>query len=231
MAPEGPNLAQEERVKMKNEFEYESELIKNHIRKPIPNKSFASKIKRLPTQYQENAPDPGTFYSDPMLKQQEKEEKANTTKEEMIKKNNMLKANREKNFRNVTRSSIPAKKDKYGYTYIKNDDDENVVDVVANFNPFIIAGDNSDCVGPGHYDINYKKMDTGKKGTKIRYDEKNPRFKVDPRSCGPEIGPGIYDAGKKPVPNYKFKGTSNFLNHNIPRSVLEFDTKIFNKNI
>lgn len=144
----------------------------------------------------------------------------------------MVKLNRENNFRNVTRASIPAKKDKYGYTYIKNEEDENIVDVVANFNPFIIGGENADCVGPGHYDVEYNKLDHKVKAPQIRFDEKNPRFKNVAKPCGPEIGPGTYDIPKhRNVPNYKFKGTANFLNHKVPRSVLEFDTQIYNKNV
>lgn len=60
------DLATEEKVHLRNEFAYESDMIRSHLRKELPNKSFTSKIVRLPSEYRENAPDPGVFYTDPM---------------------------------------------------------------------------------------------------------------------------------------------------------------------
>lgn len=137
--------------------------------------------------------------------------------------------NREVNFHKATRPSVPGKRDKFGYTFMRNAETPAIVEVVANFNPFIIAGDSTDCVGPGHYDVPHETLDPAIQAHKITYSKKNPRFKIDKRACNSTIGPGVYDPNVM-VPNYKFKGTSNFLNRG-PRSVMEFDMQIFNKNI
>lgn len=53
-------------IESRNNFTYESEIIKKYLRKPLPQSSFDSRSRRIPVKKPESVPDPGVYYKDPI---------------------------------------------------------------------------------------------------------------------------------------------------------------------
>jgi hypothetical protein len=82
----------EEKLRLRNEFAYESKIIRAHLRREVPDAGFHSQIKRLPTAYLENAPDPGTFYQDPVSTHIQKMAKKEKVKQDYSKAREIIKS-------------------------------------------------------------------------------------------------------------------------------------------
>lgn len=144
-------------VRARNNFEYESEIIKHYLRKPLPNASFDSRSHRIPCKKSTSIPDPGHYYEDPMTKNVAKIMNAGSYLQKNLEKNKFLDANKDKMFRNQNKPSIPGKNEQFGYTYCKTDDNS----MIRNFNPDMMSGDirhKSLCAGPGEYDPRYNQI-------------------------------------------------------------------------
>ena len=118
MEPEKENFELDEIVRARYIFADESELIKQYVRKPVPDTNFESAIPRLPTpsKQKEKIPDPGYFYQDPVQNHIQKIYERDLNVLNYNEKKSVIKKMRRKYFRNENRPSIPGKMEKFGYT-------------------------------------------------------------------------------------------------------------------
>ena len=212
-------------VQSRNNFQYESDVIKRYLRKPMPNYSFDSTIKRIPDAKKlTNSPDPGKYYKDDLKEKCQQLHEAGLFIKQKLDKNDTVNThnNSSKNTKNLP--SIPGRNEQFGYTYL----DMNPKNAVKNFNPNILEGSNNNSAGPGHYDLNYNELEKHIPANKMSITGglgKRKRNPIPETGTGNYVGPGSYDPHFM-VPNYKFKPSPNFMS-NGPRSNLDDEQRKF----
>lgn len=229
MEPQENSLEADEIVRARNNFSYESNIIKHYLRKPLPNPSFDSNSRRIPDKKKREGPDPGKYYNDPISCKIQKIHNKTAAIEEINYKNDAIKSMRHQYFRGQNKPSIPGKNEKFGYTNYgsvgdTNQDASDMIDMVRNVNPDILPGDHNICVGPGEYNPDNNNLKKHVSAPKMHGGEKEKRFKENRTATGNFIGPGAYNINDM-IPNYKFKPSASFQTTG-PRSVQEQDVKI-----
>lgn len=212
-------------VQSRNNFQYESEVIKKYLRKPLPNYSFDSKLKRIPDHKKlTKSPDPGCYYKDDLREKCYHLTEAGLFQKQKMDHNEHMKGLRDGHNYPKNLPSIPGRNEQFGYTYM----DMNPTNAVKNFNPNILDGSKSNSVGPGHYDPVPCDMTKHVPATKMSCTGglgKRKRNPIPEVGTGNYIGPGSYDPHYM-VPNYKFKPSPNFM-HSGPKSTQDEEQKKF----
>ena len=123
-------------IESRNNFAYESEIIKKYLRKPLPQSSFDSRSRRIPAKKSERVPDPGSYYKDPVELDIKKIQGHNEAYSESQRRKDVIKGARDKYFRDQNKPTIPGKNEKFGYTFLKFDQAIKE-EAFRNFNPDI----------------------------------------------------------------------------------------------
>lgn len=214
----------EDVIASRNNFEYESEVIKKYLRKPQPNSNFDSRSLRLPKKKFAKAPDPGDYYKDPVELEIKKIQVKEQNNALLNKKNDIVKIAKEKYYREQHKPSVPGRNEKFGYTFVKTEDYKLNGEAFRNFNPDVLAGDAKNSVGPGEYNPKKISLEKHVKGPVIRFANKDDRFNASKNTTTKNIGPGSYNILDS-VPAYKFKPSSTFLSTG-PKCLLDYEKKI-----
>lgn len=212
----------EQTIISRQNFEYESEIIKKYLRKPMPVASFDSRLRRIPMSRTSTIPDPGKYYEDPIRRKVQilKDQGENSRK--IQQRSQMIKKSQESIHTKPNLPSIPGRNEQFGYTYM----DRLSRKAIRNFNPNMLDGSKDECVGPGEYDpepIGLTKHIGSPKMTKTGSIGNRKRNPVVETATGAYIGPGSYDPHFM-IPNYKFKPSANFL-YSGPKSGMDAEMK------